>query len=72
MNAFRKIIETNDSHVSFELPGEFLGKKLEVIILPIPDSENEDDLLQKLFRNPIHLEEFDTWNRDEIYEKCFH
>ena len=58
MEAIRKIIETNETEVKVDLPDSFRGKKVEVIILPVEDTEfNENKRTLGLLKDKINFPE---------------
>ena len=38
MTAIRKIIEASSNSITIDLPGEYINKKIEVLILPIEEN----------------------------------
>ena len=62
MKAIRKIEEVKSGSVTIDLPADFNAKKVEIIVLPIEDSENGRQSLQDL------LLEAPTLTEDELQE----
>jgi hypothetical protein len=44
MTAIRKIIENSSTSVTIDLPNEYINKKLEVLILPMDDNEQDQSM----------------------------
>ena len=58
----RKIIKTSNRNISFNLPFEYLNKKIEILILPIFEESTEeitfwDDDELKGFSNQLFIED---------------
>jgi len=62
MNAIRKIEDVKSGSIKIDLPADFQGKRVEIIILPIDESENGRQNLQDL------LLEAPTLTEDELQE----
>jgi hypothetical protein len=46
MNAFRKIMRTENTQVFFEVPQEFVQKTLEIIVLPMDNLEQANVIVR--------------------------
>ncbi len=51
MNEIKKITEVKSGSITIDLPDEFNEKKVEIIISPIEDNEENHQSLQKLLLN---------------------
>ncbi len=62
MNAIRKIEDVKSGSIKIDLPADFQAKRVEIIILPIDESENgRQDLKDLLLEAP-------TLTEDELKE----
>lgn len=68
MNAFRQIVEVKNRKINFELPENFVGEKVEIIIFPVEEeedlyfiSEEEKELMRERLKNTKESE-FEDWD----------
>jgi hypothetical protein len=66
MEAIRKFADVISGSIKIDLPPDFQAKKVEIIILPIEESENSGQSLQELLLEAPTLSEAELQEYDDV------